>query len=116
MVTESVLLSGRGSGDELVVQLFALQVHSPRPVKCGLYVRANVFRTHMLLELSLSHELGWLFARTTKDERSSGLMQRIGDILKRFQSCGIDRSHVAQTQNHDRRKVLQLILNQRDLL
>src|SRR3954469_20367261 len=116
MVTGCPALTGcRGRG-ELLLQLLALQEHRSRPLERRLYVGTDILRTHMLFELRLSHELGWLFASATQDECASGFLQCVRDVLECLEAGGVNGGHVAQPQNDDRWQVFQLILDNRDLL
>ena len=85
-----------------------LRVQLFRSLQSFFHAAANIFRPHVLLELSLLHQSRRLFARTAQDESSAGAVHHVRKFFQGLQSGGVDCGHIPQAQNHDRRQFLDL--------
>ena len=77
--------------------------------QCVVDARANVFRTDVAFERGLLHELRGLFPGAAEKQRSAGTMNSIGEIAYGTEAGGVDRGHISQAQDDNRRQFVQAI-------
>ena len=73
--------------------------------------RADIFSSDMAFKLGLLHKLRGLLAGTAQQEGATGFVELVGQVFNGAEPGRVDRSHVAQAQDDDRREGVQRIEN-----
>src|SRR5579864_3071586 len=102
-----------------MVSASASPVDSSRTLHCGIgqqdpgafegvgYAPANILLAHMLVKLSLTHSQRRLFPGPAKNELPARFTHAVGKVFQRLETRGINRRHVSQSQDNDRREMWQ---------
>jgi hypothetical protein len=69
----------------------------------------DIFRSDVSLEFGLLHELRGLFSCTAQQQRSTGLVNLIGEIPNSTETGRIDRGHITQTEDNNRWQGVQAV-------
>src|SRR5215471_2871964 len=72
---------------------------------------ADIFCADVALELRLLHQFGGLRSRTAKQERPPRLVQGVREVTNRAEARGVNGGHVSQTQDDNRRKLVEGMKN-----
>ncbi len=64
----------------------------------------NVFRSDMLFEFSLLHQLSGLLACAAQDQSPSGAVHDVRKFLESLQTRSVNRGHVSKPKDNDWRQ------------
>ena len=95
-------------GCQLHPKATKIRVDAARSFDCCLHMRQYIIPPNMIHKVGLLEESRWLFSRATDQQRSSRFMQAMGKSFDCMETCCIQRSHVAQTENDNRIEFIQI--------
>ena len=83
------------------------QSYALGPVEGFRHAKANILRSEMAVKSRLSHSFSWLFSGSAKNEFSARLVDLVGEFFQRLKTGGIDCSHIPESEDNDRWKLVQ---------
>ncbi len=72
-------------------------------------VRADIRLANVLFELSLVQQGGGLRSGSANNQIATRRVQLVGQLFESQQAGGVDRRHVPQPQDDDRRELIRLV-------
>src|SRR5918993_3551882 len=79
-------------------------------------VETDIAGAEVTIEVRRCDDCRRLLARTAEQQRPPRRTDALSDLLQRFQSGGVDRGHVAEPNDHDRRQLLEASRNDGDFV